>query len=79
MTCHTEANHNFCKMATAIGPSIKANCIDCHMPVQASKTMTIGDPKLEAVTAASVRSHLIAIYKEATQKYLDTLQKHKAL
>lgn len=76
MTCHTEATHNFCKMAAAIGPSIKNNCIDCHMPVQDSKTLAIGNPKLEDVTAAKVRSHLIAVYDDATKKYLETIKQH---
>ena len=34
---HNTAHQNTCKMTASIGPSIARNCIDCHMPLKASK------------------------------------------
>jgi hypothetical protein len=62
MSCHREATHNFCPMATSLGPAIKNNCIDCHMPRQPSKAISFqrsGDPELSAY---QLRNHRIAVY-----------------
>ena len=70
MNCHTQSNHTSCKMAATLGNTIKQNCIDCHMPVQASKVLRIQNPASNDMVSAQVRSHLIAIYAEETQKFL---------
>jgi hypothetical protein len=68
MSCHSEAAHNFCTMAASIGPSIKNNCIDCHMPRQASKAISFqqaGDPELSSY---QLRNHRIAVYLAEKEK-----------
>jgi Cytochrome c554 and c-prime len=70
MSCHTEANHNFCTMLPTIGASIKINCIDCHMPVKNSQQLMVQEAGKENTTPALVRSHLIGIYKEETEKLI---------
>ncbi|MGH2565489.1 MAG: multiheme c-type cytochrome, partial [Ginsengibacter sp.] len=72
MTCHTEANHNFCKMANRIGNSIKTNCIDCHMPTKPSKVIRMlsninGNQNLQS---DYVRTHIVAVYPEESKKII---------
>lgn len=73
-------------MTGEIGPAIKENCIDCHMPLRPSKTITELLPGKATPTAALIRSHYIAIYPEETKKILaifklnkDDGYKHEAL
>ena len=73
LTCHSTANHNFCKIAEQVGPAIKTDCIDCHMPIRSSKTVVIsasGKPNNPPFLA---RTHLIAIYPDETRKILAML------
>jgi hypothetical protein len=74
-TCHSEANHNFCKMANAIGPAITTNCVDCHMPVKSSQTIVINGAGKPSTPPFLARTHLIAIYPEETKKIMEMLKK----
>ena len=74
MTCHTEGNHNFCKMAPAIGEAIKTNCIDCHMPLQPSRVLSVYIPEEGKTVAATIRQHLIKVYPEETEKIMRYLK-----
>jgi Cytochrome c554 and c-prime len=69
MTCHTQpASH------PATGLDVKmlaANCIDCHMPAQPSKAITMQTQGLRDPVADLVRNHLITIYPDATKAYLE--------
>ncbi len=65
--CHSEAKHNFCKMAAQIGPAITSNCIDCHMPLKASNAIVIVGGKQTAPPFLA-RMHRIAVYPEETEK-----------
>ena len=47
---------------------ITRNCIDCHMPVQASSLVTMMVPGKKELSPLLVRSHLIAIYAGAKQR-----------
>jgi hypothetical protein len=69
MTCHNTEHNNTCKMTAAIGKSISLNCIDCHMPLKPSKSITELLPGHKEPTAALIRSHLIKIYEDATANY----------
>ncbi len=72
--CHNEAKHNFCKLATQIGPAISSNCIDCHMPVKSSQTVVISGTDKTATPPFLARTHLITIYPEETQKIMAMLK-----
>ena len=62
ISCHN-GNHNVvCKMTASLGSSINKNCIDCHMPLKASKSITELLPGNTNPTSALIRSHFIAIY-----------------
>lgn len=64
-------------MTAEIGSSIKENCIDCHMPLRPSKTITELLPGKARPTAALIRSHDIAIYPEETKKILAIFKLNK--
>ncbi|HVZ96915.1 MAG TPA: multiheme c-type cytochrome [Chitinophagaceae bacterium] len=71
MSCHNEAHNNFCKMKDRIGASITKNCVDCHMPEEPSKSVMVLLQGQDVPTSATMRSHFIAIYPEATKKFLN--------
>jgi hypothetical protein len=62
MNCHSPGHGNLCKLTKTIGRSISANCIDCHMPLRPSQSITELLPGQNTPTAALIRSHLIKIY-----------------
>ena len=64
MTCHSEANHNFCPMANSIGESIKTNCIDCHMPKKPSDAIQFTLAGKKEASAYMLRTHRIGVYGE---------------
>jgi hypothetical protein len=68
-TCHNAEQGSSCKMSASLGAVINQNCIDCHMPLKASKTITELLPGDSKPTAALIRSHLIGIYPDETLKY----------
>ena len=47
---------------------ITKNCIDCHMPAQPSKAITIFLEGEEVPRASFVRSHFIGIYPEENKQ-----------
>lgn len=69
--CHKDASHNTCKLTQTVLPSVlRANCINCHMPEQASWAIMV-IRKGESVPApAHMRSHYIAVYKDISDKIL---------
>jgi len=79
MNCHTEANHNFCKMAPQIGAMIKNNCIDCHMPATPSNKIAVGISGSGRAVPYLVRNHHIAIYADASEKVMNDLKRTNRL
>ena len=77
MNCHTEANHNFCKLAPAVGDIIKTNCIDCHMPRQASNILSVYLPQEGKTVAAMITQHQIKVYPKETQRVLSYLKQQQ--
>jgi hypothetical protein len=57
LQCHRQEQ---CGMFPSMGTTIATNCIDCHMPIQESRLLTLDaeDSRLKA----RVRNHSIAIY-----------------
>ena len=62
MNCHSEGKNNFCRKAHELGPEIINNCIDCHMPEQPSKLITLLSNGQPNPIANKVRTHLIKVY-----------------
>jgi hypothetical protein len=59
LTCHQWQS---CGMAKKLGSGIADNCIDCHMPVQA--TNVIVSETAGRVTRATMRNHWIKVYQD---------------
>ena len=66
--CHSEAKHNFCKMAGQLGQVINSNCIDCHMPVKTSSSIVLRGTGDKINYPFIARMHRIAIYPDETKK-----------
>jgi hypothetical protein len=68
-------NPRFCKLAHSLGTAMLIkNCIDCHMPLQASRVITLQTQGQLPPTANLVRSHLIAIYPEEAKKFIAAMK-----
>jgi nitrate/TMAO reductase-like tetraheme cytochrome c subunit len=74
LTCHSEANHNFCKMAPQLGASITNKCIDCHMPAMPSRLITYKQTAANHNSDYNLHTHRIAIYPEKTKEILAYLK-----
>ncbi len=74
MTCHKQEQCHFCAANPSSTAVTSNNCIDCHMPVQASKMLTVQLEKKEQNSPARIRSHLIGIYPEETEKVMEYLK-----
>lgn len=69
MSCHNDANENFCTNKMAPAALIKSNCIDCHMPSVPSKIIYVM-ANGQKLSPYSVRTHYITIYPEESKKQL---------
>ncbi len=69
MNCHTQI-HTASTLQVPAGFSMEANCIDCHMPVQASRSLTLLLAGHKRPSPELVRSHLIASYPAVTKDLL---------
>lgn len=78
MTCHQPGHENFCKLKSVPASSLKANCIDCHMPLRKSQAITLLLPGETVPTAASVRSHFIAVYPQEVKSFLTGKESKRA-
>jgi len=68
ISCHAEVNHNTIKMKNNM--ALSDNCIDCHMPVLASKKIQLNVQVGQKLLPDYLRSHYISIYKKATEEFL---------
>lgn len=72
ITCHTEQHKTIAGISNNI--FIK-NCIDCHMPLQNSRSISFMlQGKTEAVNAM-MRTHYISIYNNETSKFIKQQKK----
>jgi hypothetical protein len=70
MNCHNGNEHSECTMKTGKNIVKSDNCIDCHMPVLASKKILLNVKSGEQLLPDYLRSHYIAINKEATAEFI---------
>jgi len=71
MNCHQPDKAGFCKMAQTVGRDVvMKNCIDCHMPQKDSKALNVKIDGEMTHKPASIRTHFIAVYPDATQKQM---------
>jgi len=70
MNCHAGSRHDGIKMSAAVRARLINNCIDCHMPAKPSAVITMQQQNQSNPIPALVRTHYIAVYKEAAKEYL---------
>ncbi len=70
MSCHQDGHEVKCKIDKRLVSNLENNCIDCHMPLQPSRSIAMVLPGNETPTASMIRSHYIAIYAEEVKKFL---------
>ncbi|MBO9151729.1 hypothetical protein ACFOTA_05890 [Chitinophaga sp. GCM10012297] len=75
ITCHQAGSAAFCKLKSLPVATLSHNCIDCHMPALPSNIITLLTNGAANPTPDSVRTHLIAIYPEQTEKILAMMKK----
>ncbi len=66
ISCHQDVDHSSLKIAKELANTIKSNCIDCHMPKQASRAITFQLSGGNAKSNYFLRTHKIAIYPDKT-------------
>jgi len=75
LNCHGDfPNQIHCKLTAGIGTRLKEDCISCHMPLKESSIISVYLAKNKSPTAATVRSHYIALYPELSKKILSYLK-----
>lgn len=71
ISCHATAAASFQTPAHKAVKGIERNCIDCHMPSQASRAIAVHVEGEEAARASYLRTHLISIYPNETTNYIN--------
>jgi Cytochrome c554 and c-prime len=64
MNCHQEQTNNFCTVKNIDKPTLISQCINCHMPLQASGTIAFSTGSGSERLYDSIRTHLIGIYRD---------------
>lgn len=75
ISCHQQTQHKDLTVKAYLNNSIVNNCIDCHMPRQASKVISFQVTGKEKTESYLLRTHRIAIYPEETQRLIQRTKK----
>ena len=70
INCHSSSTHIECNLKDKGGIRLNENCIDCHMPLQASKAIFLQVSDRSKSTADFIRTHRITIYPDATAQFI---------
>jgi hypothetical protein len=68
ITCHQTQHKNIAGVSNNI---LIKNCIDCHMPLQNSMSVTFLLQGIEQPVSAKMRTHFITIYNDETKKFIE--------
>ena len=68
ISCHPDANHSTIQMKKTV--ALSDNCIDCHMPVLASKKIQLNVKVGQQLLPDYLRTHYISVYKDASEKFI---------
>ncbi len=71
-SCHIEVAHNTLNLKNRM--LLNNNCVDCHMPVLASKKIQLNVKVGGDLLPDYLRTHYISIYKKATEEFM---KKHR--
>lgn len=70
LKCHQEKQ---CGMHETLGPKLKENCVDCHMPKRATENLRV--ETVSGQVFPPLRDHYIRVDQQATKQFFDALQK----
>lgn len=70
-SCHNTKTSEFKTPAHTQVMAVEKNCIDCHMPSQASRSIAVFLEGSEKLVASTLRTHFIAIYPEEIKKFIN--------
>jgi hypothetical protein len=70
INCHQQVTHSFANKDETLENAVRTNCIDCHMPLKASNTITMLTNQQMSAIPDSIRTHLIAIYPKESKAFL---------
>lgn len=68
MSCHTDQHKPVEGLSNTM---LVANCIDCHMPLQESTSISFFLQGKEQPVNAMMRTHFIKVYTEETKKFIE--------
>ena len=68
VSCHTNQHKQIAGLSNDM---LKNNCIDCHMPLQESTSISFLLKKDKPPVNAVMRTHYITIYNDETKKFID--------
>lgn len=72
-SCHTGKEQPVCKLSESKPASfLQKECINCHMPEKASKSIMVLRQGETVPTSAHMRSHYIGIYKDISNQILNS-------
>lgn len=74
INCHTNVHHTFEDNMKNGSGLIQSNCIDCHMPLKASKKISLLTKQKTVATPDFIRTHLITLYPEETKRFIDSVK-----
>jgi hypothetical protein len=73
ITCHRQPDHASLQLSASREELLKNNCIDCHMPMLPSRSITLNVANGDKQIPDTVRTHHIGIYPEKSKDYLSRL------
>jgi hypothetical protein len=65
IACHQESHVKECPKKISMGKSIEENCVDCHMPKQASNAINFRLQNSTQFSSYILRSHRIMVYSDS--------------
>ena len=74
-TCHQEVHKAIPGASELSTVQLKNNCVTCHMPVSASRSIVLYTSGMESPKAALFRTHYISVYPDVTRQFLQGIKK----
>ncbi len=71
MSCHNQPSQTTCTVKVDKKIILSDNCIDCHMPILASKKIQLNVSGGQKLQPDYIRTHFISIYREESRKFLE--------
>lgn len=73
VSCHQDNHEKKCMLSAKLGNVLSENCIDCHMPVRASKKITFRAAGNNKKSFEMARTHFISIYPTEAKRIIEMI------